>query len=429
MQALRQRFAKIRSSAQDPQDASEEVAREASADKTASRAKRRGRRKPSIANHRLFVPLIAIWGAALGALSVLVLPASSILQSAANVGLSGLGSKAGFVLAALAALVIGAIAAIAAIAYKRRFSAVGQSGPLAGFVTRHIQPIDPATDLGSDYLDAPLDTAATPAETEESDDTLSDDDLLVLGEDQICEAAEDIEASIETVAARGPTLGELSQRGYDADPADLQSANEDSAEPALRFTRRDYQAAMERTCEAIAETSPPKDTETKPRALDLAQFAETPGRNGVWVEEPDAGVAEDTAAETVDEAPETEPEPAAEERRAPTPLAARIAPSAPTALEKLRQAPVQELSLVHMVERFAAALHDHQDAEHKRPGSTQSPRSDAALAEALKALTLFTGDGFDADPQMSGKNADALRDTTRELRDALAKLQDLRGAA
>jgi hypothetical protein len=148
-----------------------------------------------------------------------------------------------------------------------------------------------------------------------------------------------------------------------------------------------------------------------PRELDLAQFAKLPGRNGVWVEE-----------------------------AAPQQTGARQQ----TALEKLRQVPPQKLSLIQMVERFAAALHEHQqggraslakNASHDpspHPSNGQAQR-DAALAEALKALTLFTQGGFDQDGFDKGgpesQSPNQVSDTTNELRVALAKLQNLRGAA
>ncbi|NQZ48402.1 MAG: hypothetical protein HRT63_12870, partial [Erythrobacter sp.] len=129
-------------------------------------------------------------------------------------------------------------------------------------------------------------------------------------------------------------------------------------------------------------------------------------------------------------------------------------PVSPSALEKLRQIPTSELSLVQMVERFAGALHDHQNSARVRGDFAQNGR-DAALAEALKALTLFTESGFDPAGHDIGRGAaghaagasshaagtsghaagasglpeGAIDHTERELRQALAKLQSLRGAA
>ena len=97
-----------------------------------------------------------------------------------------------------------------------------------------------------------------------------------------------------------------------------------------------------------------------------------------------------------------------------------------SALEKLRQKPTAELSLVEMVERFAGALHQHQEAERARQ-DTNAPGRDVALAEALKALTLFTEGGFDKAGAAPATNQ--LGETERDLREALTKLQTLRGAA
>jgi hypothetical protein len=107
-------------------------------------------------------------------------------------------------------------------------------------------------------------------------------------------------------------------------------------------------------------------------------------------------------------------------------LAAAACPDA-SALDRLRKVPPQDLSLVQMVERFAAALHEFQQRESAQP-QAQGQNRDQALAEALRALTMFTEHGFAANAPAK-QSGDELQDTTRELRDALAKLQTLRGAA
>ena len=152
----------------------------------------------------------------------------------------------------------------------------------------------------------------------------------------------------------------------------------------------------------------------RPEQLDLGEFAQMPSRNAVWVEEqPEAAAASPLMAR-----------------------AARVAVPTDGALEKLRRTPAEELSLVEMVERFAAALHERQQADRERAPTDGSNR-DAALAEALKALKVFTSQGAqrgDASDQPTPNAQDAadssrVAATERELRDALAKLQDLRGAA
>ncbi len=109
-------------------------------------------------------------------------------------------------------------------------------------------------------------------------------------------------------------------------------------------------------------------------------------------------------------APEPAPEPAKSQptksQSAPEPALrpAGAPPVSPSALEKLRQIPTSELSLVQMVERFAGALHDHQNSARVRGDLAQNGR-DAALAEALKALTLFTESGFDPAGHDIGRGA------------------------
>lgn len=146
-----------------------------------------------------------------------------------------------------------------------------------------------------------------------------------------------------------------------------------------------------------------------PRVLDLAEFAEWPGRNAVWVEDsPAAGAA----------AP-AQPAPAPVAYAPVSPLRAPAPPADPSAaaLARLRAVPPSELSLAEMVERFAGALHEHRSVA---PGKTLAPQDlaarEAALAEALKALSALSGN--------AGTPAEG-----EPLRAALARLQGLRGAA
>ncbi len=430
----------------------------------------------SIANHRTFVPVITAWGAALLGLAVLVLPASMIARLGTLSGLSALGGATKFIFAAIAALLGAGLAYIVAAALRER---VGRNEERVAVVSavssRRMRPIDPVVELGSDSLDAPLENIPFGAEEEDGE-----------FEELLEEATERASASDQ------PTLGELSQRGYDIEePKDCSAAEEERAEKPS-FTRSQFKSALIETCEgATCEAAPsltpmtakaepaaedapvqgsqppspeqqaptgsaatplatkkpigsaqsngswsltqyqpvpkpesdpapvpapvPASEPEKPRALDLGQFAELPGRNGVWVEE--------------EAAPPT-----------PTPAMKSVPNQVPpaSALEKLRQKPTEELSIVEMVERFAGALHDHQRAQQKADRSGRMPQSgpgrDAALAEALKALTLFTERGFDqapTAPEAANSNADLshLGQTERELRDALVKLQNLRGAA
>ena len=152
-----------------------------------------------------------------------------------------------------------------------------------------------------------------------------------------------------------------------------------------------------------------------PRALDLAEFAMMPGRNGPWVEEPAALAAAATPPPLVAKpVPLTAvPAPVAE-----TPRSAIVGPGA-AALAQLRAVPPQELSLVQMIERFAGALHEHREVSSGKaaaPGDLAA--REAALAEALRALAVLS----------SGSMA-ASAPADEPLHDALTRLQGLRGAA
>lgn len=346
----------------------------------------------SIAGHRLFVPMLTIWGAALMGLAVIVLPASSIARITTLSGLGMLGSMAQFILAGIAALLGGGIGFVIGAAFRDRTTRAEEKLSVVSVVSsRRVRPIDPAIELGSESLDAPIES-------------------MPFGVEEDSEFEELDEASQPQ-----PTLGELSQRGYDIEaPMDCAAADE-HASGEQGFTRSQFKNALIETCEgATCEAAPAE----KPRALDLGEFAELPGRNAVWVEE-------EAEAEAVQASAESGPK-------------TKAKPVLPTnALEKLRQTAPENLSLVQMVERFAGALHDHQQAERASLPKNGLGR-DTALAEALKALTLFTERGFDqASPQSinAGDGASAgagqgdLGHTERELRAALVKLQTLRGAA
>ncbi|PKP95168.1 MAG: hypothetical protein CVT75_03180 [Alphaproteobacteria bacterium HGW-Alphaproteobacteria-14] len=151
-----------------------------------------------------------------------------------------------------------------------------------------------------------------------------------------------------------------------------------------------------------------------PRALDLAEFAQLPGRNAVWVEEAPEPIADD--ATTLEPHVDAEPVRLAPKPEAATPPAPAANPGT-AALTRLRAMPVQELSVIQMVERFAGALHEHRTTAPGTAGSRHDiVAREAALAEAMKALAALSGErgaAIEGEP----------------LRDALARLQGLRGAA
>jgi hypothetical protein len=158
--------------------------------------------------------------------------------------------------------------------------------------------------------------------------------------------------------------------------------------------------------------------ETAPRALDLSEFAELPGRNAVWVEDAPEPRFEPAAvpvpAEPVAYAPVAE-------LRQPEPAPAPLPEPGTAALARLRSVPPGELSLPQMVERFAVALHQHRTSPAARAlTAAEIAAREAALAEALRALAALSG----------GRPGDAAASPADDpLRAALSQLQTRRGAA
>lgn len=295
------------------------------------------RSRPTVRAHALFVPILAVWGALLGGLVALVLPAGAVLAAAANIGLGGLDEMSRFILAGLAALVMGSVMLLIGRLLASKAEVRIDTPSIASMVVRQVRTIDPASELGSASIDAPVET--TP---------------FAVAEPQR-----------EPVAKLAP-----------------------QPEPVV-----------------LAEV--PVHARACPQELDLAQFAALAGRNAVWVEEPVAAAAPSLLV------PEPAPPPAPPP--APATIMHRAAPRpvSPSAIERLRAVPPSELSLVQMVERFAAALHEHQSTP---AGSTGLAARDAALAEALKALDVLSRDS-EAQTQ------------SEPVRAALDRLQELRGAA
>ena len=348
--------------------------------------------------HKIFVPLLTIWGAILFGGALLVLPGSAILRISTLTGLGAMGGFAQFVFAAIAAVLGGLTIFFFASGFRNRtLKHEPQDAVASALVSRRSQTINPTVDLGSESLDAPIEQIPFAGEEEGEFEELPE---------SLFDTADDTQGAEALETERQPTLGELAERNYELDePEEPKSTSNSDETPG--FTRRHFKAALIESCEGatceaapteeLLRKKPVRDEASKPRELDLSEFAEMPGRDAVWVEEP---------AEQEEET------------------------SAATALEKLRQRPPAELSMVEMVERFAGALHERQKAEReRRPGA---PQRDSALAEALKALSMFNEYGFDpsalANPDPEIASAELSR-TERDLRDALSKLQNLRGAA
>ena len=370
----------------------------------------------TVPKHRAFVPMVTIWGGLLLGLIIAVLPDHAIARASSLTGVYMPLLFLRLILSVGIGLCGALLGFIVASALSNRAQVIAGDGILVStFKSRDLDPINPVVDLGSESFDAPIEEEpeSEPVEFFELDASLAE----------------------EETETREPNLGELSQRGYDIEsPEDFEEQPKRQKKGEWAFTRKHFKDALIESCEgATCEAAPgwekaPEVDEAKPapqsgfgsltpdlvtprsdrpRALDLEQFGEFPGRDGVWVEEA------------------ASPEPDAPVK--PAPRQAEPVQTPKNALEKLRQTPAEELSLVEMVERFAAALHDHQAQERKRYAEGQGVR-ETALAEALKALSLFTEAGFDKADRSPVSDSE-IGQTEDELRAALERLQEMRGAA
>lgn len=153
------------------------------------------------------------------------------------------------------------------------------------------------------------------------------------------------------------------------------------------------------------EEAPERARDLRVPGISLEEFGDLPGRNAVWLEEGPE--------------PEPEPEPESEQEQE---MPVRAPPSVPTgaqavpaAVAKLRAVPLAELSLCHMVERFAAALQDYQAVQEAHGPDLEDrdrEQREAVLNEALKALALVTRNGL-AELRETGTSAEPASDRRR----------------
>ena len=348
-----------------------------------SKAAKKSLMQHPLITHKVFIPILSVWGAALGGLNVMALSGVTIARLSMFTGLGALGSSAKVAFAVVAALIGGGLAFIIASFVQNKAQRKSQNGPIAAFAARRVRPIDPAAELGSESLDSPIEDMPFSMAQEEEPDEAEDDYAFDM---------EDMGDELQT--------DELQTDELQGDEAWIEAMD-------LADDISDFEAEFD------AGQDKGQDTESDTRhddTLDLNDFHALDNVDAV-VE------ATDTLATHSDDA-------------------------AKTAIEKLRQTQPSELSIVQLVERFAAALHDVQEkAPHAM--NDQEPQRDKALAQALKALSLFTERGFaQSSPSQTPETMSAstnqpatlpdtsiIRDTESELRDALAKLQNLRGAA
>lgn len=345
----------------------------------AKQQRKRGedRKRPAgtlIAN-KSFAPILGLWGALLGGLVIMVLPPALIDAVTKGTMIATFDMPTQATIASCIALTLGTILFLAAAAKSAEARRNRSTSSIVGAVSRRVRPIDPARDLGSKSLDDPIETMpfATPAWRD-------------------AEVSEPAPAPTP-VAMRNSEPQSMPVPMPVPVPMPMPVAASDAAE------------------------------ESVPLALDLAQFAELPGRNAVWVEEPAAPalvVAPVAAALAVPvPAPASELVVPVAELRRPAP---RLPQPGTAALTRLRALPTSELSLVEMVERFAGALHEHRAGTPAHALSAEEIAArGTALSEALKALAALSGDFASRAP------AD---DRVHEpLRAAFSQLQPRRGAA
>lgn len=421
-----------------------------------------------LAGHSIFVPALTIWGAAMGGLSVMMLPAYTIVRIMILAQLSALGNSAQYVFAGLAAFIGAAICWTFSTLLRSLLVRDPYKRSVVNMAARRVRPIDPSEELGSDSLDAPIEEVPFHAKADgreyrdfdlDAGAPLKDEFELPpeaeIAPEPVVEEERKPRSALDRIKNRkNPTW----EKPISREEAGLPPLPE--TEPATEgVTEIAPEPAPEPVAEPAAESEPepapqtafmqdstPVRGLTEPVApLDLGSFSEMPLDEG---EPLDLDALELRSTEIV-----PDPDPAA----STDPIA------------KLRQVPPAELSLVQMVERFAAALHEFQSTAQltrteARPvthPSGQDPERDQALAEALKALALFSERGLaqtapanaDTAPAQSGSrfgnqfsgqsarraaaprsepagdHATIISDTERELREALARLTDLRGAA
>jgi hypothetical protein len=340
--------------------------------------------------HKVFVPVLAGWAAALGGLSVLMLPGAVFASLLITTGLAALDGLARPVLALIAAAVCGLAGFVAALALRRSLSPDPRGHILGEVAARRIHPIDPTSELGSESLDAPLDQGSG------------------------MDLSEHLRESLATTTEPD---------GEDSSPD--WGAHWLQEEP---FELGENHALGGEAGEDAAASDAAGECEPLPEAP-IAQPAPEP-RDMVW-----------TIGSEAEVAPAPEPDAPLDPVPLEEPQFDQPQPAPANGIERLRQARPEDLSLVELVERFAAALHDHQLNARRRAAADQArtdgedasvPARDAALAEALKALSQFTqGDAEteSSEGEQAGQSASRVGNTERALRNALAHLQDMRGAA
>ncbi|MCX9146570.1 hypothetical protein OPU67_04380, partial [Erythrobacter sp. WG] len=252
--------------------------------------------------HPAFAPALGLWGALLGGLAVMVVPAPVIAAFVEGTLIATFDVPAQPVFAAAAALLVGMALFVPAMLRSAEERRRLRPGSILDVVARKVNPIDPMRDLGGKSIDDPIEPMpfASPAWRDA-----------------------DLEARVEEEEREAHAMPRFMRKPAPAADveAEAEAGGEAEAPRANVPTARDVDA--ERLPPVVIDPLPEPvahEDRSAPLELDLAAFAELPGRNAVWVEEP-AAAAPAVASEPVPAAAE-QPEPLAPRtraRRAPPP--------------------------------------------------------------------------------------------------------------
>ncbi|NQZ46752.1 MAG: hypothetical protein HRT63_04405, partial [Erythrobacter sp.] len=191
--------------------------------------RKRTAQKPTIAQHRIFVPMVTIWAAAMAGVSIIVLPQSTIDSFTATAGLGSFDPLVRYGLAGVCGLLGGALGLVAGLAIHSRAMAARKTSIAGAYVKRKLRPIDPLNDLGSASLDAPLDEPASADFEAEFEETEAGSDSAPAPADMPAKTAKGVS------------------------PEDQPAEDQPAEDQQWAFTHKEYQQALIESCAASCE--------------------------------------------------------------------------------------------------------------------------------------------------------------------------------
>lgn len=120
------------------------------------RGKSKAYKPSSLAELRLFAPLIGLWGVLLGGGVVAVLPSALVDTALERTLLATLPFPSQPLLAGLVAVLLGTVLFMAAVALHIRARERAGGPTVAELAVRRVQPLNPVRDLGTQSLDDPI---------------------------------------------------------------------------------------------------------------------------------------------------------------------------------------------------------------------------------------------------------------------------------